>query len=243
MQRFLKAIVAIMLMTAVCFAAGCTKPDEPNNGGNGGNSGSGTYNGHEYVDLGLPNGTLWATCNVGATTPEDYGDYFAWGETNPKSDYNWDTYMFCKGAGNQLTKYCNNEDYGYNGFTDNLNKLLPDNDAATTNWGSGWQMPTLEQWKELCQNTTSAWTIQNNVGGCLFSASNGRNLFIPAAGGYWGMESSFVGYGCLYGSSSLYSNPDCAWGFNYNSEAGYDVSSLYRCGGLSIRAVRSVHQK
>ena len=81
---------------------------------------------HEYVDLGLPSGLLWATCNVGADTPEAYGDYFAWGETEPKNTYNLSTYQYANGTFDdpQLTKYCNNPSYGYNGFTDNLTTLL-----------------------------------------------------------------------------------------------------------------------
>ena len=74
--------------------------------------------GHEYVDLGLPSGTLWATCNVGADTPEGYGDYFAWGETEPKEVYSWETYKWCNGDEYSMTKYCTNSQYGYNGFTD-----------------------------------------------------------------------------------------------------------------------------
>ncbi len=84
-------------------------------------------NGHAYVDLGLPSGTLWATCNIGATKPEEYGDYFAWGETSTKDTYDWTTYKYSKGDEDELTKYCDDSDYGYNygynGFTDSLNTL------------------------------------------------------------------------------------------------------------------------
>ena len=132
----MKAIAAIMLMTAVACIAGCTKPDEPNGGndnnGNGGNSGD-DLNGHEYVDLGLPSGTLWATCNVGAETPESIGSYFAWGETSTKADYDWSTYKYCNGSENTLTKYCNDANYGYNGYSDELVVLQPEDDAATAN--------------------------------------------------------------------------------------------------------------
>lgn len=100
------------------------------------NEESGTANGHEWVDLGLPSGTLWATCNVGANKPEDYGDYFAWGETTTKSTYNWDTYIYANGPINKLTKYCNNANYADNGFTDNLTTLQGRDDPATS-WGSG----------------------------------------------------------------------------------------------------------
>lgn len=117
---------------------------------NGGGGGS-----HDYVDLGLPSGLLWATCNVGADNPEDYGDYFAWAETEPKSVYNWSTYKYCDGGYYyKLTKYCTRSDFGNNGFTDNLTVLLPEDDAATANWGNGWRMPTENEWRELIDNTT-----------------------------------------------------------------------------------------
>lgn len=102
-----------------------------------GNEVSFTTNDHDYVDLGLPSGLLWATCNVGADSPEKYGDYFAWGETQLKDNYDWNAYQYCNGSYNTLTKYCNDSYYGYNGFTDNLFALLPEDDAATATLGGG----------------------------------------------------------------------------------------------------------
>ena len=103
MKKIVKILTAVMLMTAMVLTA-CDPEEEPNNGDN---NGVGTYNGHNYVDLGLPSGTLWAACNVGANTPEEYGDYFAWGETAPKTTYNWSNYKYCNGGDgwNTLTKY------------------------------------------------------------------------------------------------------------------------------------------
>ena len=89
----------------------------------------------DWVDLGLPSGLLWATRNVGANSPEDYGNYFAWAETSPKSVYDWDTYIYTCGNWGDLTKYCDNSNYGCNGFTDNLTILQPGDDAATANYG------------------------------------------------------------------------------------------------------------
>ena len=108
---------------------------------------------HEYIDLGLPSGTLWATMNVGASTPEQRGDYFSWGETKPKKEYSWNTYKYSIRDNskffheNQQTKYCTQEDEG---TVDHKAELEPTDDAATTNWGSEWRMPSREQWKELC---------------------------------------------------------------------------------------------
>ena len=206
-----------------------------------GNSGGGGGGGddHAYVDLGLPSGTLWATCNVGAETPEGYGDYFAWGETQPKDTYNWSTYQFCNGSSSKLTKYCNNSSYGYNGFTDNLTTLLPEDDAATANWGSDWRIPFKEEWKELYDYTTNTWSTQNGVNGRLFTASNGNSLFLPAAG-YRGYSSlgSAGSYG-YYWSSSLNTGYPCnAWYFGFGS-GDYAID---RSCGPSVRAVRSSGQ-
>ena len=115
---------------------------------------------HAYVDLGLPSGLLWATCNLGANNPEDYGDYFAWGETQPKDDFSWTNYQYCMGSFNTLTKYCNNPDIGYNGFIDDLTTLLPEDDAATANWGDEWRMPP----KESGRNCTKTRPLHGQCG-------------------------------------------------------------------------------
>jgi len=144
---------------------------------------------HEWVDLSLPSGTLWATCNVGANSPEEYGDYFAWGETKPKKNYSWNTYTLCNGEYNTLTKYCTNNNWGSDGFVDNITELEPEDDVATANWGNGWQMPSNEQIEELCTNTTVIWTTQDGANGILFtSKNNNNNIFLPAAG--WQDEKS-----------------------------------------------------
>ena len=208
-------------------------------------------NGHAYVDLGLPSGTLWTTCNIGATKPEEYGDYFAWGETSTKDTYDWTTYKYSKGDEDELTKYCDDSDYGYNygynGFTDSLNTLEPSDDAATVNWGSGWQTPSDEQWEELLANTTNKWTMQNGVKGLLFtSKKNSETLFLPAAGCRWDDEFDDVGsYGSYWSSSRHTDYSDDAWYFffaSYNCFLHCFVENDSRCEGRSVRAVRSVCQ-
>ena len=237
-----------MLLTAlaVVFACGCTKPDDTNNGGGGGNNGGGngggnngnTYNGHAYVDLGLPSGTLWATCNVGATTPEGYGDYFAWGETTPKTIYDEYTYKYCNGSLLGITKYCDQAEYGYNGFTDTLTVLLPEDDAATANWGSGWCMPTREQLIELKNNTTCVEAFQNNVKGILLTASNGQSLFLPTAGIRYNGELLGAGSSGHYWSNTLSAVSSRGRCLEYDSYGlGVDVNA--RSSGLSVRPVRS----
>ena len=225
MRKFQK-LAFIMLMTAMVFAAGC----------------GGGPNDHDYVDLGLPSGTLWATCNVGASTPEGYGDYFAWGEILQKPVYCWSTYKYGNGGYDKLTKYCNESDYGDNGFTDNLTTLVPSDDAATANWGSDWCLPSADQWRELLDNTNVAWTTQNGVNGRLFTASNGNSLFLPAAGFCWDDELGDVGsYGDYWSSSLGTDSPNGAWLFYFGSDY-YIVYNDIRRDGRSVRAVRSARQ-
>lgn len=192
MRKQQKTAMVLLTALVVVFACGCTKPDEPNNGGNSGNGGEngggGQYNGnYEYVDLGLPSGTLWATFNVGAAKPEDVGDRFQWGETTP--NHSGRNKYYIDGSANDddsgWTKYCWSEDgidYGYHGYTDNLRVLEPSDDAATVNWGNEWVTPTRDQWAELFENTPYIMTTQNGVYGCQFTASNGNTLFLPDDG-------------------------------------------------------------
>ena len=202
----------------------------------------GAFNGHGYVDLGLPSGTLWATCNVGATTPESYGDYFAWGETTPKSNYNSNTYKYFHNGYTLLTKYCNDPTYGYNGFTDNLTILLPEDDAATANWGTGWSTPSYDEWLELIQYTSHFWTTQNGVNGHLFTSNNGNSIFLPAAGlraNYELIDIDDFGY---YWSKSLAIDPPYDAKIFQFWNSNYFLDGLFRDWGLSVRPVRSNRQ-
>lgn len=194
---------------------------------------------YAYVDLGLPSGLLWAICNVGAISPEESGDYFAWGEIQPKEYYDWSTYQYCNGTENTLTKYCWYSGNGYNGFTDNLIVLEPEDDAATANWSTDWRMPTEEEWVELYQNTTTIWTTWNGVFGLLFTASNNNSIFMPATGYRRESDFYFVGVQGNYWSSSLsLGRPEYARSFNFNS-AYVGIGGCYRRAGQCIRPVRS----
>ena len=199
----------------------------------------------DWVDLGLPSGLLWATRNVGADSPEDYGDYFAWAETQPKSYYDWDTYTYsCSGDDYEdLTKYCNNPVLGCNGYTDNLTILQAGDDAATANWGNGWRTPTLEECEELLDHCTSVWTTQNGVYGRRFTGPNGNTLFLPAAGYRWDGDLNCAGFLGYYWSSSLDTgDPYNAWDYRFNSGLSR-VNYGVRIHGLPVRAVRSARQK
>ena len=192
--------------------------------------------GHEYVDLGLPSGLKWATCNVGATTPEEYGDYFAWGEVEPKTTYNWSTYKYGTDE-DQLTKYCNNSDYGKYGFTDNKTILDPGDDAATMNWGGSWRMPTKAEQDELRTKCTWDWTTQSGVSGYKVTGLNGNSIFLPAAGYMVGDTLFLAGSFGYYWSSSLYAdNPSYAYNVyfypDFMSWNGYS-----RSHGRSVRPV------
>ena len=188
--------------------------------------GNGSVESHNFVDLGLPSGTKWATSNVGSDTPEGYGDYYAWGETTPKETYNWDTYRYYDGS--NLTKYTG---------SDNLTTLEASDDAATANWGSGWRMPTQTEMQELISNCTVTWTTQNGVNGRLFTGPNGNSIFLPAAGNRRGSELYGAGSYGLYWSSSLSTDyPDSAWYLNFYSDY-YGMGYYGRGYGQSVRPV------
>ena len=143
--------------------------------------------GVQAIDLGLPSGKLWANMNVGATAPERSGDYIAWGETTPKSEYEWSTYKYCNGLDETLTKYCNNGIYGYNGYTDDLTVLETTDDAATVNWGNEWRTPTKDEYNELINNTNIEWVENYNetsIKGYKITNKNdaSKYIFLPAAG-------------------------------------------------------------
>ena len=193
---------------------------------------SGTENGYTWVNLGLS--VQWATMNVGATTPENYGYYFAWGETSTKSSYSWSTYKYCKGTETTMTKYCQSSSYG---TVDNKTTLEAEDDAAHVNWGGTWRMPTDAECTELREQCTWKWTTQNGIKGYLVtSKKNGNSIFLPAAG-YRTGTCLYYGSDGRYWSSSLRGNYSLsAYGVSFNSD---DVNRYYsnRYIGLYVRPV------
>ncbi len=237
MEKTFKFMALLAMGAALAFAA-CGRDDDNNNGsGTGGDTGTETA---EWVDLGLPSGLLWATCNLGASSPEEYGDYYAWGETTTKEVYDWSTYKYCtvdaEGGLATLTKYNTRSDYG---TPDNLTTLQAMDDVATQKLGSGARMPTAVEWSEFIENTTAEWITLNGVNGRKFTASNGNSLFLPAAGSRFGSELYSAGDDGDYWSSSLDADyPVGAWDFGFNSD-GQSMLSTPRGDGRSVRPVRS----
>ena len=206
---------------------------------------TGTESEHVWVDLGLPSGLKWATCNVGATKPEEYGDYYAWGETEPKTTYSWSTYKWCEnkkistsGYPLDFTKYNTSSSYG---TVDNKTTLELADDAARANWGGAWRMPTNAQWKELIDNCTWTWTDDYNgtgvAGQIVTSKTNGNSIFLPAAGtrGNGGLYKA--GIGGYYMSSSLCTDEPDAWCMYFDSDTVSRVKHGHRYVGRSVRPV------
>ena len=206
-----------------------------------------------YVDLGLS--VKWAKCNLGATNPEDFGDYFAWGELQPKSDYQWSTYLYGSDYG-QLTKYCDNASIGKDGYTDDLTVLEQSDDAAYAALGGQFRMPTQEEVYELCTieyyhpgEYTVTWCDGTDVqyngtsvkGLMIVRNSTGATLFLPITGSMSGTDWYYNGFGSYWSSSLYWSNPTTALKLQLrwdSSERSYKRVEAGRANGSSIRPVR-----
>lgn len=180
------------------------------------------------IDLGLPSGTKWACCNVGAKAPEEYGNYYAWGETQPKSEYNWDTYQYYDGSKS-------GDDRFVNIGSDIAGTVY---DAATANWGTPWRMPSRVQFLELKDECSSEWTNQSGVNGYKFTGRNGGTIFLPAAGcrtenGFLSEDSFGGGYW-----SSTSTAPKASYGLHYDSNGPFWSSVFTRNYGFTVRPVR-----
>ena len=199
------------------------------------------------IDLGLPSGTKWACCNVGAQKPEDYGGYFAWGETwGEKSYFEWITYSHCDSFDTIASCHDIGKDIAGIRYYD----------AATANWGIPWVMPNKEQMEELKNSCTSEWTTENGVKGRRFTGTNGASIFLPAAGSRWSGDLYDAGEDGYYWSSSLYdyvdswgrSHIDSAWRLEFDSkrveefrmDSMLSSGNCVRYGGLSVRPVRAL---
>jgi hypothetical protein len=197
---------------------------------------------YEYVDLGLS--VKWATCNVGAVTPEGLGEYFAFGEIVPQTNrqYLWKSYAHCKGSSNTLTKYNTNSSYGYNGFVDNLTTLLPEDDAATVNWNSEWRIPTWNELLELKNNCTWVETIQNGVKGHKVTSKidgyTDKFIFLPYSGIGTNNCLSQIGAEGDYACSEIRNNNSPYYTKIIHIKGGIVEWAYGRERGISIRPVR-----
>ena len=183
----------------------------------------------EAVDMGL--GVKWASCNLGATAPEEYGNYYSWAEVAPKGDYLWDTYAY-KGEGPWgMTKY-------NKGFQLNYQAEAED-DAAAATLGDGWRMPTSAEMTELVNNTDWKWGELNGVKGyTVTSQKNGNSIFLPAAGYMDGKELRYAGSAGRYWSQTRHPyHPQCGMNIFFSTEYHY-VYFYERYRGYTIRPVK-----
>ena len=188
-----------------------------------------SIDGYKYVDLGLPSGLKWATCNVGATVPEEYGSYFAWGETEEKEDYSWETYKWCNGSEETITKYLAGE-------TEERAVLELEDDVAHVKWGGGWRMPTISEQEELVKNCSWEWTTLNDVNGYKVTGPNGNSIFLPSSASITGTEVNGKGEWGDYWANSII-NSISPYSINFNSNMFWNAASPRFRG----HAVRPVH--
>ena len=191
----------------------------------------------EAVDLGLS--VKWAPFNLGASAPEGYGDYFAWGETAPKEEYDFGTYSLCDESYNSLQKYNNNSDYG---IVDDKTVLEPEDDAAHVNWGGSWRMPTDAEFTELIQNCTCTLTTLNGIHGIRMTSNvegyTDKSIFLPASGSRVGTRLLMIDARGTYWSSSLYTERSYkANTFDFYSSPQPGSNPLDRYTGLPVRPV------
>ena len=209
---------------------------------------TGYKNGYGYVDLGLPSGTKWATYNVGAGSPEDYGDYFAWGETEPKDYYYWDSYKWMTdgmSSWDGVNKYTSADWQTSGVWYDEYGEFIGDgkttldleDDAANANWGSDWRMPTKAEQNELRTKCTWTWSMKNGIKGYTVTGPNGNSIFLPAAGDRYDSDLGGAGSDGYYWSSSLYTYYSNRAYDLYFSSGIVDLGGSYRYGGRSVRPV------
>lgn len=201
---------------------------------------TGYETGHGYVDLGLPSGTKWATCNVGAQSPHEFGGYFAWGETLEREYYeffDWEYYKYCKGDDSSFTKYCLDRDYG---IADGKTELTISDDAARAQWAGSWRMPTNEQWSELVSKCEWVWKPYCGNNGYYVKGPNGRTIFLPAAGMQEDEGNITYNESCRYWSRTLCDWNGCqkAWGFILHPDIVMYSEPFDRCYGLTVRPVK-----
>ncbi len=237
-MKALRRIGIVLMSVSMIVGLGACGDDDDNNTGTGGNlpgqgsNGSGGLKAYaecpdgnhpHLIDLGLPSGTKWACCNVGASKPEASGGYYAWGETEKKTVYNWNTYLY----GNYW------DDCVHIG--DNISGT--EYDVVRMKWGTPWRMPSLDEMKELRDKCTRKWTQQNGINGIRVTGPNGNSVFLPAAGERWAEDLYGCGSDGYYWSGTLSSDGESyAYGLYFGS-GSWRWGSDGRGDGLSVRPV------
>ena len=276
MKKFLSFLWKLLLILAVIFilALGAIEMlKDKVAGGDDVTDSLAEIHKNDWVDLGLPSGLLWGKDNVGGTSWSGDTNYlFAWGDTAYRDrSFRWSTYRFTEGDRKpqtpsmydsgpgdygKLTKYCTNPKYGKDGVADNLTTLQPEDDAATVGWGKGARIPTSSDWLELKKNTTQRWEKRGDIGGMVFTGSNGNSIFLPAVGysndgwldgygtygSYWTNEISDVNIPLVTSNHDTVAVYDATLGakcFDFDSFNYSSIRTVYRYHGLSVRAVRS----
>ena len=233
----------IPFLAAICALAACGKTNPE-------------YNGYQYVDLGLPSGLKWATCNVGAAKPEETGDYFAWGETETyyevghtlsnepalkpgkQEGYYWPSYKWSDNSGEKFFKYVLDSAYG---TVDNKKVLDKEDDAAHAARGGKWRTPTPEEWEELTNNTFWEWTNENGITGYrIKSKINDKSFFLPAVGHrfktqiYYYTNKDYADYGNYWTASIVNTESGDSWMI---TPTNHGLSQNWRYYGFPIRPV------
>jgi len=191
---------------------------------------TGTLNGHDWVDLGLPSGTKWATCNIGASTPTGYGSYFAWGETTTKSSFTDENYTYRKVV-NGYVSHSSCQDIGANISGTKY-------DAARSIWGSTWRMPTRDEYKELISKCEIVWTTQSGVKGIKVTGTNGNSIFMPATGVKINSSTQYSGTDGNYWTGTEFSSTDHFSAITFSfSDNGQETCANDKCMGITIRPI------
>ena len=233
-MKTLRKIGIVLMSVSMIVGLGACGDDDDNNTGTGGNlpgqgsNGSGGLKAYaecpdgnhpHLIDLGLPSGTKWSCCNVGASKPEASGGYYAWGETEEKTVYNEGTYLYCNNGWIHIGNNISGTEY----------------DVARVKWGAPWRMPSVDEMKELRSHSTFEWIRQNGVNGIRVTSLNGNSIFLPAAGGRWNEALGDYGSSGYYWSGTLdsggenyavdlsFDSGDWSWGYVGSRDYGFSV--------------------
>lgn len=227
--------VIVLIVCCACIYSCAKKPishaknnNEESNSNVTVSKADGIINGHGYVDLGLPSGLKWATCNIGANSPSEYGNYYAWSETTTKNKYTEDNCAVYRKDTTWLKQ---------TGIIDDNGNLTPMYDAARANWGGSWRMPSRAEYEELMHNCNWGWATINEVDGFLFVGKNDKSIFLPLVGSMDESSIDLIGEDCMMWTSTVdVTDPEAATGLCVGKD-WHNINWFYRYFGLTIRPV------